>query len=662
MNIQSTRAKWLKTSMSFLSGLYGVLSCRAYSVIMFGALFSTLAGKFFHSYRVGLLEEYFRWIFSDVAVLMGIELVLAVVCFCKPTKAVIRTITFIAALVCTWSVINVGWLVRTGTQVLPTVFVPLFRDPLTALGMVGINLIKMPVACVSILLPSAIALTFFFSVLARPVKPCYKGKSFTIRIFFCAMLAAGALWGNIAMAQSRSTSIAGEDMRYNCQVMAVKELVWPDSDETDSMDIANSTLKIQAFDEVQVGLPGRKNENNYNIVLIILEGVQYKYTSLYDKDNGLTPYMAKLAEEGVVFTNARAAITHSTKVLFSILTGRFSSATQDIVETVPAARPYAATASIVRNKLNYRTGYFMSARGEFECGAGLAYNVGFEKFWARENNKDKNGYLGYMASDEFLMLEPMTEWMKESNKPFCLTVICSVSHDPYDLPSWYGQAAKTPLEKYQQTIRYTDKFIEAIGQKIDELHLRGNTIFCVISDHAEGFGEHGQFAHERIAFEEALHIPWVIRAPGLIESGKKVTHPVSSMDVTPTLLKLLGFDVKDAGFDGIDVLGTITPGREVYFAGWLLESPSGFVKGNQKFIYDPATKIACIYDLEKDPAEINRTEISGPEAQKIAEKIATWRKKTIFVPNQNKKGQMTIFDCWKCDWNGRVSKSRYQKQ
>ena len=55
--------------------LYSFLAGRACSAIMFGALFCTLAAKFFHSCRTDLLNEYFNWIFADIAVLLGIEVV-----------------------------------------------------------------------------------------------------------------------------------------------------------------------------------------------------------------------------------------------------------------------------------------------------------------------------------------------------------------------------------------------------------------------------------------------------------------------------------------------------------------------------------------------------------------------------------------------------------
>src|SRR4030042_760058 len=61
--------------------LYALLAQRAYSIIMFCALFCTLAVKFFHARRVGFLDAYPSWILDDVAVLLGVEIILALLCF-----------------------------------------------------------------------------------------------------------------------------------------------------------------------------------------------------------------------------------------------------------------------------------------------------------------------------------------------------------------------------------------------------------------------------------------------------------------------------------------------------------------------------------------------------------------------------------------------------
>ena len=395
--------------------------------------------------------------------------------------------------------------------------------------------------------------------------------------------------------------------------------------------------------------------------MVILEGVQYKYTSLAGKKNHSTPYLESLASQGVEFTNARSSLTHTTKALFSLLTGRFASASQDIAEAVPVVKPYASIATILRDKLGYRTAFYQSALGSFESRPGLVYNLGYDDFWARDDSDDPNSFLGYLGCDEFAMLKPIAKWIKAEQKPFFLTVLCSVTHDPYEVPEWFGVPAKEPLERYQQAIFYTDKFLAALDVELSSLGVSDNTIFCVIGDHGEAFGEHGLLGHERIAFDEVLRVPFCLRAPFLIETGKKIVEPVSSIDLTPTLLGLLGFKTASAGFDGVNVLKPAAEGRRVYFSGWMQEGPAGFISGNRKFMYNPTDKTTCFYDLAADPKELNRMELPQQEAEKISEEIINWRISTIFRIDQQRTGEKELFSRWKCRWTDRVSSTKRKR-
>ena len=181
----------------------------------------------------------------------------------------------------------------------------------------------------------------------------------------------------------------------------------------------------------------------------------------------------------------------------------------------------------------------------------------------------------------------------------------------------------------------------------------------MIGDHGEAFGEHGQLGHERIAFDEVLRIPFCLRAPFLVEPGSKIREPVSSVDLTPTLLSMLGLDVEKARFDGIDALSPISEDRRVYFSGWMQEGPAGYVQNNRKFVYNPIHKKTSIYNLSTDPRELIEIEVSESQARSIADDIMTWRKNTIFQIDQDTNGSKKLFDKWFCRWTQRVSSAKY---
>ncbi len=635
--------------------LYYFLAPRGYSVIMFGALFCTVFVKFFHSLRYNLVGEYAGWVLADISFLLLVEVILALFCFRWPQRWVLRAATIIAAVVCTWSVMNAGWLIRTGTQILPRVLLPLFRAPLHTIFIIGVNLIKMPKAAIILLGPSIVALIFFFIVLANPLPPSYNRKRFFRRVIVSIIIIVISIIARVAGFRNGSPQFASMGLHYNCHLRAIFSIVI-----SDYRFPVEPERKIPALDQLMIT---RKTQQlNRNVVIVILEGIQYRFSSLADKQSNLTPYLVSLADQGVEFSNARSSLTHTTKALFALLTGRFASASQDLAEAVPAVKPYAGIVTILRNEVNYRTAFFQSAMGNFESRPGLVYNLGFNKFWARDDLGDPNSFLGYLACDEFSMLQPITEWIQEDDKPFLLTILCSVTHDPYEVPEWFDTPAKEPVEeRYRQAIRYTDKFLAALDVELARLNLTDKTILCVIGDHGEAFGEHGQSGHALIAFDEVLRIPFCLRAPFLIEPGVKVSEPVSSIDLTPTLLALLGFETGSVGFDGVNALGSIPDGRRVYFSGWMREGPAGFIRGERKFIYNPTDKTACVYDINTDPFELVSLELSEDQAQSIADEIIAWRKSTIFQINQQRTGKRELFGRWLCRWTDRICSAKYYK-
>ncbi len=645
-----------------LKNFYNFLAPRAFTLIIFGALLCILSAKFFHALRNGLLSKYTGWILADIAVLLAVELALSIICRKWHGKNILRSANVFAAIICTWAVINAGFLIRTGNQILPANLVTLLREPISTLAMVSVNLIKMPLTAAALLLPAAATLIFFFYVLAKPKppKPIRKNikKKFIIVLLIIVVISPLS-W---LLSKTASDQIAYAGLYDNCHLQAILSIIITDEYDNNVGNHENIKKTIPEFDRVQIIPPSPDSSEKQNIIIIVLEGVQYRQTSLIENEHNLTPHLASIAKQGIHFANARSSVTHTTKAIFSLLTGRFASASQNLVEAVPVEKPYPALPVILQKKLDYRSAFFQSAKGDFEARPALLHNLGFQKFWARDNLNDPNHFLGYLACDEFVMLEKIVKWIKQKKKPFLLTILCSVTHDPYEVPQWFAEPEKEPIERYRQSIKYTDKFIAELDNKLEILGIKNSTILCVVGDHGEAFGEHGLHGHERIAFEEVLRIPWVIRAPKLIEKQKTITKPVASVDLTPTLLKMLGFNIEKAGFDGINVLQQIPKNRKVFFAGWMTQGPAGYVQKNKKYIYNPESKTVGIYEIKPKAKENFIFQFTQKQSRIIAQQIINWRKSTFFKPKQKPKGQKILFDSWDCYWNKRVKVQYLEKK
>ena len=631
--------------------LFDFAASRPYSLIVMLGLLCTLTVKLHYAIKNSRVSLYPGWILSDIVFFLCLDVILVILCFYKPKRWIIRIATIFAAAICIWSFFNAGWIIRTGTQILPRVLLSVFRDPLNSCRMVGRNLYKMPVTAVLLLSPGLLAFSFFVYVLVRPRFANYNSKLLVIRISMSFIICLLALVIRPLYVSNSSPEAISVELQYNAQIKAVTSLV-----RRNVRPPSDPTRRVPFYDQLELEVKDAKKQN---IILIVLEGVQYEQTSLSGHSGDLTPFLADFAKGGVCFSNTRSTLTHTTKALFTLLTGRFASASQDIVETVPVKKPYASLATILGKQLGYRTAFFQSARGNFECRPGLVYNLGFDKFWARDDLNDPNAFLGYLACDEFEMIKPITKWIKQDNNPFLVTVMCSATHDPYEVPEWFAVQEKEELDRYRQTINYTDKFLSEFYHELTRIDLLDNTIFCIIGDHGEAFNEHGRSGHERIAFDEALHVPFCIQAKSLIEPGKIVSQPVSSIDLTPTLLGLLGINTQKAGFDGMNVLGSFDVNRKLYFSNWMYESQAGYIKNNVKYIYDPIHQTTCYYDLNKDPYELESIEIFEQEKQNLIEDIETWRENTIFQFDQDYKGEKLLYDRWFCDWSNRNARADF---
>jgi tetratricopeptide (TPR) repeat protein len=123
----------------------------------------------------------------------------------------------------------------------------------------------------------------------------------------------------------------------------------------------------------------------------------------------------------------------------------------------------------------------------------------------------------------------------------------------------------------------------------------------VTADHGEGLGDHGEDEHGVLVYEETIHVPLLLRFPGVAAPGRVEAEPVSLIDIFPTLLAAAGA----AEERGRPNLLAPRP-RALYFEslygnlhfGW---APlRGVREGAMKLIFAPRAEL---FDLDADPGE-----------------------------------------------------------
>ena len=84
---------------------------------------------------------------------------------------------------------------------------------------------------------------------------------------------------------------------------------------------------------------------------------------------------------------------------------------------------------------------------------------------------------------------------------------------------------------------------DSLGRILATLQKKGvldDTVVVFTSDHGYFYGEHGLNEERRLAYEETIRIPLLIRYPPRIAANVTRSQMVLSIDLAPTLLELAG--------------------------------------------------------------------------------------------------------------------------
>jgi phosphoglycerol transferase MdoB-like AlkP superfamily enzyme len=347
------------------------------------------------------------------------------------------------------------------------------------------------------------------------------------------------------------------------------------------------------------------------------------------------PFLDELASSpgSLLAERAYTTVPHTSKASVSVNCGIEPHLVQPTTEANPGGIPVPCLAGLLGEQ-GYRTAFFQSSTASFEDFEGLVENLGYEEYYPLES-MDTEGYelTNYFGYEDDVMLEPSEEWLEENgDEPFLAKYLTGTGHDDYKcLSTRYGQedfADEEPLNSYLNCLRYQDHFVKNLIDQYKELGLYENTIFVILGDHGEAFGEHRRFQHDDVMWEEGLKVPFLIHAPGWFENGEeRVEGPSNHTDVLPTVLEMLGYEIQDGEYPGYSLLREPPEDRTLMFSCFHDKACSASLKGTEKYIYHYGNQPDELFDLSEDPLEENNltSERGREELDERRREILQWR-------------------------------------
>ncbi len=119
---------------------------------------------------------------------------------------------------------------------------------------------------------------------------------------------------------------------------------------------------------------------------------------------------------------------------------------------------------------------------------------------------------------------------------------------------------------YEDMIYYNDHHLGRLLDRLKKLNLFDETFFILTSDHGEAFGEHGFNSHGREPYEEQVHVPLIMKFPG-VRGGACVDNLVQHIDIAPTIMGQVCGGCGSPMGQGTNLMPSVhTPGQEGGFA------------------------------------------------------------------------------------------------
>ncbi|MDQ2688434.1 MAG: sulfatase, partial [Armatimonadota bacterium] len=350
------------------------------------------------------------------------------------------------------------------------------------------------------------------------------------------------------------------------------------------------------------------------LVYVFADQLRFQSLGYAGDGKAITPHIDRFAAEGVNFANAVASSPVCTAYRASLLTGKYTTSHGMVINEL-RMNPHQRGFGHVLTEGGYQTAYigkwhlYANELGHHDAPKNSfvprgPHRLGFDGEWKAYNFHHENYGTYYHTESPAKIFygegvyEPdaqtdfaigfLQRASKNTAKPFALFLSWGPPHDPWgpdNVPAKFWEMYEgvsfpnTPNYRSDNDAPYADDWatlderereqleswrrgyyaqmtsVDAnfgrLLRALDESGFGNDTIVVFTSDHGEMFGAHGRRA-KNIFYEEACHIPLLLRWPGHVPTGHVSDACLSTVDLMPTLLSLLELPCP-ADVEGMDL-------------------------------------------------------------------------------------------------------------
>ena len=402
-----------------------------------------------------------------------------------------------------------------------------------------------------------------------------------------------------------------------------------------------------------------------NFVLILADDLGYGDLGITGSKQIHTPNIDKLAEGGVLFSNAYVSGPVCSPSRAGILTGR-NQVTFGHMDNLNRVQPgydveyngLPLTETTIATRLG-KLGYSTGIIGKWHLGEAHKFHPlqrGFDEMWGYTGGghdyfSSKPDGKGYQSPIEcnYKTPQPIT-YITDDKGDECVDFIKRHKNEPFFLfasfnaPHTPMQATESDLELYKHIndkkrrtycamVHRLDINVGRIIQALNDEGLTENTLVVFLSDNGGPCWINGSVnapfnGKKGTLMEGGIHVPFIMNWKGKLPEGIGYESTVLSLDLAATFFDLAGGEITDdIKFDGINLmpylLGETTDLPHESF-NWGFTESVAIREGNWKLIRLP-DRLPMLFDLSKDVSEQNNVALENLEiTESLLKKVGQW--------------------------------------
>ena len=363
-------------------------------------------------------------------------------------------------------------------------------------------------------------------------------------------------------------------------------------------------------------------EHKKNVVLITVESLSAEFMKHYGNTNNITPFLDKLAEESLFFTNLYATGNRTVRGLEAVTLSLPPTPGESVVKRKDNKNKFSIGS--VFNSKGYTSKFLYGGDAYFDnmqdFFGGNGYDI-IDKSSLKPNEISFSNIWGVCDED---MAKKAIQVMNEeakTGKPFFNHWMTVSNHRPFTYPE--GKISIPGTAKSRDGgVMYTDYALKQFFEMAKKQPWFKNTVFVIVADHCASSSGKTELPMEK------YRIPAFVYAPGFIQP-QKMDKLVSQIDLMPTVLGLLNFDYQskffgqnvllstykprafiatyqDLGYISNDVLTIISPVKKVKQFD-LIQQKNEVLGANYSILYEEKPKVKIDEKLKKENIAIYQT-------------------------------------------------------